>query len=215
MELNRLQALITGGVTVSDNAVREAYRVQGTKVKFDYAVDLRRRSAQDHQPHRRRSAGVLQAELRPATRPQFPRRARLSMLPSTPPTCPAASRRSPMPRSRPTTTSTRTQYQVKEQVKVRHILIAVPAGADAKTDAAAKAKAEDVLKQIKAGGNFADLAEEVLRRPRQQDPGRRTRLARSRQDGSRVRQGRIRAHARPDLRRDQDAVRLPHPPDRR
>ena len=50
------------------------------------------------------------------------------------------------------------QYVVKEQVKTRHILIAVPAGADAKTDAAAKAKAEDLLKQIKAGGNFADLA---------------------------------------------------------
>ncbi len=46
MELNRLQALITGGVTVSDNAVREAYKVEGTKVKFDYAVissdDLRK-----------------------------------------------------------------------------------------------------------------------------------------------------------------------------
>ena len=38
MELQRLQALITGGVTVSDAAVREAYLVQGTKVKFDYAV---------------------------------------------------------------------------------------------------------------------------------------------------------------------------------
>ncbi len=50
------------------------------------------------------------------------------------------------------------QYQVKEQVKVRHILIAVPAGADSKTDAAAKTKAEDLLKQIKSGGNFADLA---------------------------------------------------------
>jgi peptidyl-prolyl cis-trans isomerase D len=38
MELNRLQALITGGVTVSDNAVREAVRVQGTKVKFDFVT---------------------------------------------------------------------------------------------------------------------------------------------------------------------------------
>src|SRR5260370_146989 len=38
MELNRLQALITGGVTVSDNAVREAYKVGGPKVKFDYVV---------------------------------------------------------------------------------------------------------------------------------------------------------------------------------
>src|ERR1700734_856982 len=46
MELNRLQALITGGVTVSDSAVRQAYKVDGTKVKFDYAVissdDLRK-----------------------------------------------------------------------------------------------------------------------------------------------------------------------------
>jgi peptidyl-prolyl cis-trans isomerase D len=61
------------------------------------------------------------------------------------------------------------QYQVKEQVKVRHILIAVPAGADAKTDAAAKAKAEDILKQIKAGGNFADLASK-----NSDDPGSKT-----------------------------------------
>src|ERR1035437_2743069 len=38
MELQRLQALITGGVTVSDDAVRQAYLIQGTKVKFDYAV---------------------------------------------------------------------------------------------------------------------------------------------------------------------------------
>src|SRR6185312_10448339 len=38
MELNRLQALITGGATVSDKEVRESYRMQGTKVKFDYAV---------------------------------------------------------------------------------------------------------------------------------------------------------------------------------
>ena len=38
MELNRLQALVTGGVSVSDSAVREAYKTQGTKVKFDYAV---------------------------------------------------------------------------------------------------------------------------------------------------------------------------------
>src|ERR1700733_9162275 len=38
MELNRLQALITGGVTVSDDAVRKAYLTDGTKVKFDYVV---------------------------------------------------------------------------------------------------------------------------------------------------------------------------------
>ena len=61
------------------------------------------------------------------------------------------------------------QYQVKDQVKVRHILIAVPQGADAKTDAAAKAKAEDLLKQIKSGGNFAELASK-----NSDDPGSKT-----------------------------------------
>jgi len=38
LELQRLQSLITGAVTVPDNAVRQAYIQAGTKVKFDYAV---------------------------------------------------------------------------------------------------------------------------------------------------------------------------------
>jgi len=40
LELQRLQSLVTGGVTVSDSAVRADYMQQGTKVKFDYAVIL-------------------------------------------------------------------------------------------------------------------------------------------------------------------------------
>jgi peptidyl-prolyl cis-trans isomerase D len=49
------------------------------------------------------------------------------------------------------------QYRVTERVKVRHILLKTsdkPATEDAKM----KAKGEDLLKQIKAGGNFGDLA---------------------------------------------------------
>jgi peptidyl-prolyl cis-trans isomerase D len=49
------------------------------------------------------------------------------------------------------------QYRLMERVKVRHILLKTsdkPAGDDAKI----KAKAEDLLKQIKSGANFADLA---------------------------------------------------------
>ena len=50
-------------------------------------------------------------------------------------------------------------YQVLPSRPSRaHILISVPAGADAKTDAAAKAKAESVLKQLDAGGSWTDLA---------------------------------------------------------
>ncbi len=38
MELQRLEALVTGGVNVSEAAARSAYLKQGEKAKFDYAV---------------------------------------------------------------------------------------------------------------------------------------------------------------------------------
>jgi len=46
------------------------------------------------------------------------------------------------------------QYTTPEQVRASHILFKT----EGKDDAAVKAKAEDVLKQVKAGANFADLA---------------------------------------------------------
>ena len=57
----------------------------------------------------------------------------------------------------------RDQYRVPEEVKVSHILIKTPpAGADGKVDEKAveeaRKKAEGVLKQLKAGGKFEDLA---------------------------------------------------------
>ena len=157
MELNRLQALITGGVTVSDNAVREAYQKDGTKVKFDYAVI----SADDLQ----KSINPTDAELQSFFKTNAVRYA--NAVPETRKIEYIAFDASNLPGGKPQVSDAEVQsyynahqdqYQVKEQVKVRHILIAVPAGADAKTDAAAKTKAEDLLKQIKAGGNFADLA---------------------------------------------------------
>jgi peptidyl-prolyl cis-trans isomerase D len=65
----------------------------------------------------------------------------------------------------------RDEFRVPEQVNVRHILIKTPLpGPDGKVDQkavdAAQAKAEDVLKQVKAGGNFAELAKKYS-----DDPG--------------------------------------------
>lgn len=55
------------------------------------------------------------------------------------------------------------EYRVPEQVKVSHILVKTPLpGADGKVDEkgveAARKKAEDLLKQVKAGGNFEEIA---------------------------------------------------------
>jgi peptidyl-prolyl cis-trans isomerase D len=63
------------------------------------------------------------------------------------------------------------QYRVPEEVKVSHILIKTPAaGADGKADekgvAEAQKKAENILKQLKAGAKFEDLAKKYS-----EDPG--------------------------------------------
>ena len=65
----------------------------------------------------------------------------------------------------------RDEYRVAEQVKVSHILIKTPlptpgAKEDEKGVADARAKAENVLKEVKAGGDFAKLAEKYS-----DDPG--------------------------------------------
>src|SRR4029077_17537493 len=65
----------------------------------------------------------------------------------------------------------RDDYRVPEQVSVSHILIKTPLpGPDGKVDPKgveeARRKAEDVLKQVKAGGTFADLAKKYS-----EDPG--------------------------------------------
>jgi peptidyl-prolyl cis-trans isomerase D len=65
----------------------------------------------------------------------------------------------------------RDEYRAPEQVKVAHILIKTPLPTpgekeDEKAIADARAKAEDVLKQVKAGGDFAKLAEKYS-----DDPG--------------------------------------------
>ena len=58
------------------------------------------------------------------------------------------------------------EFEVPEQVKVRHILIKTAPGADAAANAAALKTAEEVLKELKAGANFGELAKKYS-----DDPG--------------------------------------------
>ena len=157
METRRLMAMVTGGITVSDNAVRDSYRISGTKIKFDYAVIAAEDIAKTVNP--------TDAELQAFFKDNASKYA--TAMPETRKIAYFAFNADNMPGGKPKVSDADisayynqhlADYQVKQQVKVRHILIAVPASADAKTDAAAKAKAEDILKQIKAGGDFAKLA---------------------------------------------------------
>src|SRR4029079_9881290 len=58
------------------------------------------------------------------------------------------------------------QFKQPERVRASHILITFPEGADDAAKAQAKTKAQQVLKDVKAGKDFATLA-----RQHSQDPG--------------------------------------------
>ena len=157
LELQRLEALVTGGVTVSEGAAREAYLKQGEKVKFDYAV----LSASDLKKNINPNDGELEQFFK-ANAARY-----ATAIPETRKIQFFSVENANLPGGAPKATDAEVQayynahaadYQVPEEVKTRHILLTVPKGADAKTDAAAKAKAQDLLAKIKGGANFADLA---------------------------------------------------------
>jgi peptidyl-prolyl cis-trans isomerase D len=155
--IHRLQALITAGVTVGDADVREAYRRQNIKIKFDYAVI----SADDLRKNINPSDGDLEAffkknAARYAT--AVPEQRKITYFAFTPNELPGGVPQPSQQEIQQYFNAHQSEYSVPEQARSRHILIKVAPGADAKIDAAAKAKAEALLKQIKSGANFADLA---------------------------------------------------------
>ena len=167
---NRLRSFVTAGVTVSDQQVREAYTQQATKIKFDYAV----LSADDL----RKTINPTDAELQTFFKQNATRYAKA--IPETRKIQYIAFTTANLPGGAPQVTDAEVQqyytqhqkdYQVDDQVKVKHILIKVDPNADAKTDAAAKQKALDILKQLHNGGNFADLAKKNSDDPGSKDQG--------------------------------------------
>jgi peptidyl-prolyl cis-trans isomerase D len=62
------------------------------------------------------------------------------------------------------------QYQVPNRVHVQHILLTTVGKTDAEVEEIRK-KAEDILKQVKKGGNFADLAKKYSEDPGSKDKG--------------------------------------------
>ncbi len=168
--IRRLEALITSGVTVSDKEVREDYRKENIKIKFDYAVissdDLRKTinpSDSDLEAFFKKNAAQYAQAV--------PEERKIAYF---------AFAENQIPGGVPQPSQQAIQqyyndhvadYSVPEQARSRHILISVPAGADGKTDAAAKAKAEMILKQLKAGGSWTDLAKKYSDDPGSKNSG--------------------------------------------
>jgi peptidyl-prolyl cis-trans isomerase D len=154
--IRRLQQLITAGVTVSDSEIRDQYRKQNRKIKFDYAV----LSSDDLRKTIKPSDADLEAFFKSnAARyaSAIPEQRKITYFAFTADQIPGGMPKVSDAEIQAYYNAHQADYQVPEQSRSRHILIKYPGGA-AKSDAEAKAKAEDLLKQIKGGANFADLA---------------------------------------------------------
>jgi peptidyl-prolyl cis-trans isomerase D len=167
--ISKLQALITGSASVSDAAIRREFQKQNTKVKFEYAVlkedDIKKGL---HPTEEELKAFYTTHQKQYANSIPEKRKIKYAMIDT-------AKIQSGVQVTQDDLQSYynahRDQYRVAEQAKVSHILIKTPlAGPDGKVDekgaAEAQKRAEDVLKQLKAGAKFEDLAKKYS-----DDPG--------------------------------------------
>jgi peptidyl-prolyl cis-trans isomerase D len=167
--ITKLQAIISGTAIVSDREIHDEFIKQNSKVKFDYAV-------------------LKQEDIKKGLHPSD---AELTAFYDTH----KASYANSIPEKRKVKYAVveiskaeagvhlaqddfrsyydqhRDQYRTPEQVKVSHILIKTPLpGADGKVDekgvGEAQHRAEDLLKQLKSGAKFEDLATKYS-----EDPG--------------------------------------------
>jgi peptidyl-prolyl cis-trans isomerase D len=169
---DRLRDLITGGVTVSDAEVRDAYLKQETKIKFDYAVisaDDLRKTINPTDPELEAFFKQNAARYKDAV----PEARKISYIAFTDKDLPGGKPQVTDAEIQQYYNQNQSNYKVDAQVKVRHILIAVDPNAGAAADAAAKAKAQGILDQLRKdnGKDFADLAKKNSDDPGSKDQG--------------------------------------------
>ncbi|HZQ24990.1 MAG TPA: peptidyl-prolyl cis-trans isomerase [Terriglobales bacterium] len=165
----KLRQVIAGSAIVTESEIRQEFDQKNTKVKFQYAVlnvddikkglhpteeelkayyDQHKASYNNSIPEKRKIKYVLFDTSKLQAQTQISQ-----------------------PELQNYYDQHRDEYRVPEQVKVSHILIKTPLpGPDGKVDQKgveeARKKAEDILKQLKAGAKFEDLAKKYS-----EDPG--------------------------------------------
>jgi peptidyl-prolyl cis-trans isomerase D len=167
--ISKLQALITGGASVSDVAIRQAFDKQNTKVKFEYAVLNQDDIKKGLHPTAEELKAFYDSHLKSyANSIPEKRKVKYAVIDLAKISSGAQVTQDEL---QSYYNQHRDQYRVPEQAKVSHILIKTPLpGPDGKVDekgvAEAQKRAEDILKQLKAGAKFDDLAKKYS-----EDPG--------------------------------------------
>ncbi|HZT35864.1 MAG TPA: peptidylprolyl isomerase [Nitrososphaera sp.] len=163
----KLITAITAGADITPAELQKAYKEQNTKIKFDYAVittdevektikptDTELKAFFDRNKARYANSIPEKRVVRYFVIDRSQAESKVTATPSD---------------LQKYFNDHQQQYQTPERVKVRHILVGTPAGADQKVIDAAKAKAEDLLKQLKNGADFAETAKKYS-----DDPGSKT-----------------------------------------
>ncbi|HEX6805741.1 MAG TPA: peptidyl-prolyl cis-trans isomerase [Terriglobales bacterium] len=159
--MDKLRALVTAGATVTESDIRQAFEKQNTKVKFDYAIIKKDDILKTVKPTDAELKAFYERNKQTYVN-SIPEKRQLKYV--------VIDNARLMAQTQVTQQDLeryydqhRDEYRVPGQVNVRQIVIKKPLpGSDGKVDQkaleAARAKAQDVARQVKAGGNFADLA---------------------------------------------------------
>jgi peptidyl-prolyl cis-trans isomerase D len=151
--VSRLRSLAVGGAVVSPAEIEEEYRRRNEKVKIEYVKVMGEKYAGEVQPDDQSMRTYFKSN---AARYQVPEKKSLAIL--------IADQSKLAQTVAPTEADlkrayeeNKESYRTPERVKVRHILLKTT-GKPAAEEAKMKAQADDLLKQIKGGADFAALA---------------------------------------------------------
>jgi peptidyl-prolyl cis-trans isomerase D len=170
----KLFSVIGANATVPESEVEQAYKDQNTKVKFQYAelkLDDIMKTIKPTDAELKAFFNANQARYKNS----IPEKRQIKYFILNEKDVADKAKVDPAEIQR-AYSANQDAYRVQERAKVRHILIATPkSGPDGKVDQkamdAARAKAQDVLKQVKANGNWAELAKKYSEDPGSKDNG--------------------------------------------
>lgn len=155
--ISRLQQIVAAGIVVSPREIADAFHRKNDKIRVEYAMVTPAKYQAEAEPseaemqkyYNLHKASFQTAEKRSLAIIVLDPNKLASALPSD-------------AELRKEYNAKQDSFRIPERVDARHILIK----SDASNDAAMKAKAEGILKQIQSGGDFAELAKK-----NSEDPG--------------------------------------------
>ncbi|MFL6387492.1 MAG: peptidyl-prolyl cis-trans isomerase [Terriglobales bacterium] len=170
----KLVNVIGASATATESEVEQAYKDQNTKVKFEYAVIKLDDVSKTIKPTDTELKAFYDAN-KPRYTNSIPEKRQIKYFVLTDKNFADKVTVDPAEIQR-AYSANQNAYRIPERAKVRHILIEMPkAGPDGKVDPKAmdeaRAKAQDVLKQIKATGDWDGLAKKYSGDPGSKDKG--------------------------------------------